>query len=176
MAVLGAPRNPVLNPSPREEEYGGMLLGHPAYPAAKAKGDHSRPGTRTTSEGAYGRWRPQDPPGTAKAGLLEPQSPVAYALRFRQPRPTAEPPCPHRAPEAAGGPSTGGPLVSETRYGDEQGAYPGLGRSGLRERGMDYGARALGPRSRRSSQRPGKPATGRRAAGSVDLALQLRYA
>jgi hypothetical protein len=43
------------------------------------------------------RLRPQDPPGMAKAGWLEPQSPIAYSLRFRPPHLLAEPPGPSRA-------------------------------------------------------------------------------
>jgi len=49
--------------------------------------------------------------------------------------------------------------------GDEWEAYKGLERTTRTNHGIPYGGRPLWERSRRSSQRPGKPATGRRAAG-----------
>jgi len=43
-----------------------------------------------------------------------------------------------------------------------------LGRTVLTECGIAYGERSLWQRSRRSSQRVGKPLTGRRATGDSD--------
>ncbi len=62
-----------------------MPKGHLAYLAAKAGGDQSMPGTREPPEDVYGAV-PQDPRDTAKAGLLEAQSPALQAYFPRSPR------------------------------------------------------------------------------------------
>ena len=63
-------------------------------------------------------------------------------------------------------------MRSERIQGHVWGAYVALARSSVTEHGMAYGARALGPRSRRSSRgsdappgSAGEPRAGRRAAG-----------
>src|SRR4029453_14413696 len=56
-------------------------------------------------------------------------------------------------------------MCNEHMQGDEWGTYVALGRSAPPERGMAYGARALGSRSPRSSSRWGKPITWRRGTG-----------
>jgi hypothetical protein len=64
-----------LNPRPRREQSGEILLGHRSYPKTKVYGDQSMTEKQRTDELA----RPvalQGPRDMAKAGLLEPQSPV----------------------------------------------------------------------------------------------------
>src|SRR5262249_22406169 len=56
-------------------------------------------------------------------------------------------------------------MCNEHIEGDEWGTYVTLARSAPPERGMAYGARALGSRSPRSSWRWGKPITWRRGTG-----------
>jgi len=70
----GAPWDAVLNPWHNQEEFGGILLGHPMYLKAKAGGDKSLWEKQGTREGGY-RVAVQDPYERVKAGLPEPQSP-----------------------------------------------------------------------------------------------------
>ncbi len=110
-----------------------------------------------------------------RARLPEPQSPAVKQHRPPTPRLTRG----HRTTEPgrrladaeahAPRPSSGWrAMANEAIQGDERGTYLALGRPAAREQGIAYGARALWRRSRRSSPRPGKPATWRRGAGIRD--------
>src|SRR4051794_35014759 len=59
-----------------------MELGHPTYLRPKGTGEHSMSEKRRTPEVNQGG-APQDPPGMAKAKLLEVQSRLAHSLAHR---------------------------------------------------------------------------------------------
>jgi len=73
-----APRDAVLNPWHSQEEFGGILLGHPIYLKAKTGGEKSMWEKQGALEGVY-RVALQDPYDRVKAGLPEPQSPAVEA-------------------------------------------------------------------------------------------------
>jgi len=84
LAWISAPFHPVVDPSQREEKFGGRwLLGYPTYPTAKAKGERSMLGKREQAEDAYA-CVPQDPRDMMKTALSETQPPVmqGYVPRY----------------------------------------------------------------------------------------------
>ena len=160
-----APRDAVLHPCRRQERIGGRPLGHPIHLKAKARGDKSMSEKQGVAEDAYDTAL-QGPCDTAKATLPESQSPAV------------EPHTPRHATASMGDAARSGPFTcrgsfpllgrrsSATRFKGMRGAPTSRStRSAPPERGMAYGARALGSRSPRSSLRWGKPITWRRGTG-----------
>ena len=127
------------------------------------------PRKRELPEGVYGRDVPQGPRDTARAPLLEPQSPtmkrsVPRSQRLKQGRRYTT------KDEMSSEPSGRRVAGSDPAQGDGQGAYLALEkRLTLRECGMAYGARALWSRSLRSSLGAGKPLTWQRETGAMDV-------
>ena len=119
-----------------------MLLGHPSYPMAKASRDNSMAEKRGVGEHAR-LTAPQDLHDMAKAGLLEPQSPVmeshiprhGVSGRGRQDRAVSL-----SLLETSFCRAT----ASEAVQGDEQGAYVELERSTRRDTGSPTGREAHG--------------------------------
>src|SRR3954470_8973480 len=125
------------------------------------------PSKRRRPEGAEGR-APQDPRDTAKAGLLEPQSPAALGTPLDYSASTAGPPG-YAGSRKSAERSARWTSWNDPDQGDERGAYVALDTSTTRKRGIAYGTRVLRRRSPHSSRRrhdrprrAGKPSTGRR--------------
>ena len=119
-----------------------MFLGRLAYLDGKPRGDKSMPGKRWPSGGVQGGVL-RDPHDMAKAGLLEPQSPMMEAHiprhgvsgRGRQDRAVSL-----SLLETSFCRAT----ASEAVQGDEQGAYVELERSTRRDTGSPTGREAHG--------------------------------
>ena len=142
-------------------------MGHPNNLAAKAKGENRISGKRERPEDAYGR-DPQDPHDKVRARLLESLSPAVQISALRD---SVYGEADGISPRGGHGEETSArrALANEANQGDERGTYIVLARRSVWEFGIAYGARALWRRSPHSSQRTGKPSTGRRGTGSWDL-------
>ena len=141
-----------------------LFLDRPAYLDGKPEGDKSMPVKRWPSGGVRGGV-PRDPRDMAKAGLLEAQSP---AVNVRTLRNDAWNRCRVMSRHVPVGRGTLRDAERRpARAVKEMSGRPNPCsiRTTKTYRGIAYGARALGRRSARSSQRPGKPVTRRRGTG-----------
>jgi len=149
-----------------QEELGGVFLGHPAYLAAKAKGDHSMLGKRWRSEDVVGL-------GAARPAChgqcLIASSPIPARRKCAPTGRTSDHRCcgMSRSELCTGATSLPQAMTNEVMQGDEWAAYRTLGRTTATYRGMAYSSRGPGSRSPDSSRGSHAPPgrTGKLSAG-----------